>query len=111
MVLQGEESIGDVEGCRGLGDEYRSQVPGGGGPEADGLSTTLLGIFKGLDRVGLGRVWGWGTAHGMPPRLLRVVLVTYAMSRRIPFLGSVRVATRTRTVSCTHLTLSTASLG
>ena len=69
----------------------------GSGPEADGLVTILLDIVKCFDSVGLRRVWRWGKEHGMPPRLLRMVLITYSMTRRIALLGSLNDPTRTVT--------------
>ncbi len=63
-------------------------IPDENGPEAEGLVTLLLDIVKCFDRVGLRHVWKWGIEHGMPARLLRVILVTYAMARRISVHGS-----------------------
>jgi hypothetical protein len=67
------------------------------GPEAEGLVTILLDVVKCFDRVELRHVWRWGTQHGMPTRLLRMVLVTYSLARRIAFLGSLSDPTSTRT--------------
>ncbi len=67
------------------------------GPEAEGLVTVLLDVVKCFDRVGLRHVWRWGTQQRMPPRLLRMILVTYALARRIAHLGSLSDPTSTRT--------------
>ena len=58
-------------------------VDEGDGPEVEGMITILVDVVKCFDRVQLQHVWKWGVAHGMPKRLLRLVLVTSSMARRI----------------------------
>ena len=79
----------------------------GDGPEAEGMITVLIDVVKCFDRVQLRHVWKWGVTHGMPKRLLRLVLVTYSMARRISMMGTIseEVVTSTAVVPGSALAL------
>ena len=60
----------------------------GGGPEDEARASVLTDLVKCFERVRLHHVWHWGLVHRMPPKLLQMILVTYAMARRISVQGS-----------------------
>ncbi len=58
-------------------------LPDDQGPREMASITVLTDLVKCFERIRLAHVWAWGTYWGMPKILLRMILVTYSMPRRI----------------------------
>jgi ribonuclease HI len=63
-------------------------LPAGGGPQHQGIVTILTDVVKCFDRVRLNHVWKWGLHWAMPRKLLKMVLVTFSLTRRLLVQGA-----------------------
>ena len=72
-------------------------LPEGSGPEVQGKVTALLDLVNCFENVRLHHVWRWGLCWKVPPRLLRMICVTYAVARRIQYHGSLSTEVSTVT--------------
>ena len=60
----------------------------GGSDHSRAMATLLLDITKCFDTTGCDQLWRWGRHHGFPLVLLRMVLCTFEMPRRLIASGS-----------------------
>ena len=70
-------------------------LTGNEGPEEEARLTILLDLVKCFDKVRSVHLWRWGLAHGMPKKLLRLVLRTFSLTRRLMVHGSFGEPVRT----------------
>lgn len=65
------------------------------GPREPGMVTILCDLVKCFERIKLRHIWHWALHWRMPRGLLRMILVTYSMDRRLCALGCYSDPTRT----------------
>ena len=68
------------------------------GPNALGRAAVLLDLVKCFERIRLHHVWRWDYTRGVLRRFLRLICVSYSLSRRILHMGSISDPVETITV-------------